>query len=458
MQELLKEYDVPGGQMAVTYKGRLVYDRGFGVSDTTTKELVQPNSLFRIASVSKSITSIAVMQLFEKGMLDLDDKVFGKEGILNDNEYQNPIDPRYLDITIRQLLNHSAGFIFVYPTDPLFMTYDIAIDKGLTPPTNSMDVVLDWTLNNVMLSYAPGTSASYTNFAYSVLGMVIEKVTGLDYVEYVKKEIFAPLNITNIEAGHSLQKDKLPNEVTYYDYDNAPLMKSIYTGIPSSVPAQYGGYNWEIMTAAGGWVATAHDLCKLLVSVDGFPTIPDILTGTTIDTMTSPSKNWPAYSLGWKLTGREYWNAGGIQGTTTVIKHNAQYQLNWAILFNSLPENYLPFYLKFMDLVTDELLNIKSWPTHDLFDETTNVESEMDNSKLNIFPNPSNGIFYVNNASPIHTLEVFNREGKLVYTDLDFATNDSGMINLKGFENGAYIIKANLGTKSITNKIVIIGN
>ena len=97
-----------------------------------------------------------------------------------------------------------------------------------------------------------------------------------------------------MHAGRTLLQDTFPGEVTYYDYPGAPLMTSIYTGIPNSVPAQYGGYNWEIMTAAGGWVASAHDLCKWLVAVDRFSTKPDILLPATIDTMTMPSNNWPA--------------------------------------------------------------------------------------------------------------------------------------------------------------------
>jgi CubicO group peptidase (beta-lactamase class C family) len=371
MLELLNDYQIPGGQLAISYEGRLVYDRGFGYSNTATQHHVQPNSIFRLASVSKSITSVAIMYLFENGLLELDDKVFGMGGILNDAIYQSAIDPRYYNITVRQLLNHSAGFIFVYPTDPLFQTYNIAIAMGVTPPTDSIELVIDWTLHNVMLSYTPGTSASYCNFVYAILGKVIEKITSQDYEDFVRNTILLPIDITNMHAGHTLLEDTLPGEVTYYDYPGAPLMTSIYTGIPNSVPAQYGGYNWEIMTPAGGWVASAHDLCRLLVAVDRFPTRPDILLPTTIDIMTQPSNNWPQYALGWNVTGDDYWNAGGIQGTATVIKRNKSHQLNWAILFNSLPMNYTPFYYAFMDLVTDEFTNIETWPTHDLFDSVS---------------------------------------------------------------------------------------
>lgn len=454
MQELLDDYDIPEGQIAITYEGRLVYDRGFGYADTLTHKLVYPNSLFRIASISKSLTSITIMHLYEKGLINLDDKVFGTGGILNDLIYQKAIDSRYFDITVRQLLNHSAGFIFVFPTDPIFMTYDIAKDMGVAPPTNSVELIINWTLNNVMLSYTPGTSASYTNFAYVILGKVIEKITGSDYTDYVRNEILLPINITNIQPGHSLQKDSLPNEVSYYDYDNAPLMRSIYTGVLNSVPAQYGGYNWEIMTAAGGWVATAHDLCKLLITVDKFTTKPDILLPETIDKMTQPSKNWPEYSLGWKMNGYEYWNAGGIQGTATVIQRNSQHQLNWAILFNSLPQNYSPFYLAFINLITDEFQNIKKWPTHDLFNTLSYVTTNKPD-ELKIFPNPSSGKFYITDYENIRKIEIYNILGCLVYSNEKFNNESKGLINLQELRKGVYFVKVLVGSKVKTQEIVI---
>ncbi|MBE0639722.1 MAG: serine hydrolase [Bacteroidales bacterium] len=455
MQELLIDYQIPGGQCAITYEGRLVYDRGFGYADTATQKLVQPESIFRLASISKSITSVAAMYLFENGLLNLDEKVFGSDGILNDPIYQYAIDSRYFDITVRQLLNHSAGFIFVYPSDPLFMTYDIAIAMGVPPPTDSIELVINWTLNNVMLSYTPGTSASYCNFVYAVLGKVIEEITGMDYEEFVRNEIMLPIDITNMHAGRTLLQDTLPGEVTYYDYPGAPLMTSIYTGIPNSVPAQYGGYNWEIMTAAGGWVASAHDLCKWLIAVDRFPTKPDILLPATIDTMTAPSINWPQYALGWKLSGGDYWNAGGIQGTCTVIKRNGQHQLNWAILFNSLPQNYGPFYIAFMDLVTDELQNIERWPTHDLFDLITGFDETNFPPSLNMFPNPSDGIFYFTHPANVQSIEIYNQYGKLAYSDPDFKIKSVNSINLKDFQKGMYVVKAKNGNKYLTNKIII---
>lgn len=441
MPALLREYRIPGGQLAVTYEGRLVYNRGFGYSDTVNRHFVQPNSLFRLASISKSITSIAVMHLFEHGVLHLDDRVFGEHGILNDTVYRSAIDPRYFDITVRQLLNHSAGFEFVYPSDPLFQTHAIAIAMGVPPPTESAELLIRWALHHVMLQYTPGTSASYCNFGYAIVGAVIEKVTGRRYEEFIRDTILLPLGITEMRAGRTLSQDALPGEVTYYDYPGAPLATSIYTGIPNSVPAPYGGYHWEAMTPAGGWVASARDLCRLLVAVDRYPTNPDILLPGTIDTMTHSSSTWPGYALGWNVDGDDYWNAGGIQGTATVFKRNGTQQLTWAVVFNSLPKVYTPFYYAFMDVVTDALPDIASWPSHDLFHAATSVDDIRSPRRLHIYPNPSRGTVIVEmETAEAGVLALYNVLGERI----DAMDTNGGRtvhtLDLSGHPAGIYVV------------------
>ena len=110
MNNLLKDYDIPGGQLAITYKGRLVYSRGFGLADKSTNTAVCPDNIFRIASLSKQITSITIMHLYEQGRIGLDDIVFGANGILNDSMYLVPVlDSRVYDITVNDLLSHQSG-------------------------------------------------------------------------------------------------------------------------------------------------------------------------------------------------------------------------------------------------------------------------------------------------------------------------------------------------------------
>lgn len=94
MTGLLKDWRIAGASVAIVKEGRLVYAKGFGYADKESKDPVTPNHLFRIASVSKLVTAVAVMKLAEEGKLDLDDKVFGDEGLLNDSIYLDIADKK----------------------------------------------------------------------------------------------------------------------------------------------------------------------------------------------------------------------------------------------------------------------------------------------------------------------------------------------------------------------------
>jgi CubicO group peptidase (beta-lactamase class C family) len=284
MAQLMTQYNVPGGQLAITYQGRLVYNRGFGMADVTNSIPVEPHHIFRLASVSKTITGVAVMQLWENGQLNLDAPVFGPTGILNDAIYQNILDPRVNNITVRHLLEHGGGWDRALSGDPMFNAYNIAQTMGTTAPADSQTVIR-FVLEYKMLDFDPGTQYQYSNFGYCVLGRVIEKITGISYEDYVITNILIPLGITTMECGHNLVADRLPNEVNYYDYPGAPLANSVYDNV-TPVEWPNGGFNIEAMDANGGWVASAGNLCKLLVAIDKFPTKPDILLPATIDTMT----------------------------------------------------------------------------------------------------------------------------------------------------------------------------
>jgi CubicO group peptidase (beta-lactamase class C family) len=105
-----QKWNIPGISVAIAKDGKLIYAKGFGYADTSKKELVTINSLFRIASCSKTITAMGIMKLVENNKLHLDDAVFGEKGILNDNLYRNIIDKRIYNITVRNLLNQTIGW------------------------------------------------------------------------------------------------------------------------------------------------------------------------------------------------------------------------------------------------------------------------------------------------------------------------------------------------------------
>lgn len=125
---------MPGASLAVTRHGRLVYARGFGYADVEKQEAVQPAALFRIASLSKPITAVAVMQLIAKRKLKLDDKVLDRMKLMPFLAADAKPDPRWKQITVRQCLQHTGGWDRNKSFDPIIRPWDIAKALGIQPP------------------------------------------------------------------------------------------------------------------------------------------------------------------------------------------------------------------------------------------------------------------------------------------------------------------------------------
>ena len=438
MNNLLKNYDIPGGQLAITYKGRLVYSRGFGLADKSTNTAVCPDNIFRIADLSKQITAITIMHLYEQGRIGLDDIVFGKNGILNDSMYLVPVlDSRIYDITVNDLLSHQSGI-----------------------PTYSFNARFQ------DLDFTPGTNGLYSNVGYVFLGRVIEKITKQDYETYVRDTILAPIGITDMRIGKTLLINKLPNEVHYYDYPGAPLVPSIFDST-ILVPRQYGGdFSIESSKACGGWVASAQDLCKLLCAVDKFSTRPDILSTATINTMVQPVHSYLGfpYALGWIIntTSNNWFHDGALIGTMSYqVRRNTE--INYALVVNS---NYSSGqFTALTSLVSSVIPLITSWPAIDIFDSTyicsptTSVHNISQNpSLLTVYPNPSNGKFTVTVEGLQEancTLEICNYLGQEIYTSMFKAQQSTLDIDLSDFPKGIYFVKVNNGTNVYTHKILI---
>lgn len=450
MLNLISQYNVPGGELAITYQGRLVYNRGFGYADKTSQTLVQPNHIFRLASVSKPITAITIMHLVEQGALNLDDTVFGINGILNDAIYQNILDARVYTITVKNLLSHTGGWDRNISGDPMFNSYAIATTMGVTPPANSVTVIR-YVLSQQMLDFKPGTQFQYSNFGFCILGRVIEKVTGQNYEDYVRNTILLPLNITDMHLGFNLLNKQLPREVNYYDYPNAPYASSVYDNI-TPVPWTYGGFNIEAMDAHGAWVASAEDLCKLLVAIDGFSTKPDILLPTTINTMTSPSSTNANYALGWAVnSNNNWWHNGSLPGTTTEIVR-ANNQLNWALLLNTRSYNYTLLSSAVDKLVWNVIPTITSWPTNDAF---TGLENSQNESSITVFPNPSSGKFTIYGNGNISSIEIYNGLGEKIYDSSKLNRQTANDIDLSSSPKGIYLLKIYEGVKISNKKMVL---
>lgn len=153
-----------------------------------------------------------------------------------------------------------------------------------------MDALISSTLNSRPLEYTPGAHYDYSNFGYCLLGRIIEKITGQTYEEAVKTLVLAPMGITSMKIGGNTLADRLPKEVRYYGQSGEdPYI-----------------HNIRRMDAHGGWVASAKDLARFLVYVDGFPVRPDILSSQALTTMITPSAANNGYACGWAVTTVEH--------------------------------------------------------------------------------------------------------------------------------------------------------
>ena len=182
---IMRDFDIPGAAVAVVRHGRLVYARGFGMADREAGTPVRPDSLFRIASVSKPITSVAVLKLMEDGLLDLDARVF--PDLLADIGPGRVADARMNRITVRDLLRHSGGFDRDISGDPQFMQWGIAQALSKPPPVECADVIAF--MKSRRLDFAPGARSVFSDYGYCVLGRVIERASGLPYEEYVRNRV-----------------------------------------------------------------------------------------------------------------------------------------------------------------------------------------------------------------------------------------------------------------------------
>ena len=361
-RKFLRYWEIKGASVAVVRDGKLVFAKGYGLADSSRNIRVEPYHKFRIASISKLITATAIMKLQSENKISLRDKVFGPGAILDRDYFRNPKDERVYDITVAQLLSHQAGWSHRYG-DHMFMPHVVADFLGKDLPVSTEDIVR-FALDK-RLHYTPGKGRSYSNLGYAILGLVIEEVSGLSYEDYCRKELFEPLGIYDFELAKNLYEERNPLEVRYYEPYDAVMKESIY-GTGEIMPAPYGGNDIASLGGAGAWIATAPDLLKFVMSVDGLSINDDILPEPLIDFMTDRSNGFAP--VGWKATTSNgfWWRTGSFAGTSAMIKRMPDGTL-WAVLLNTSTWKGSMFTADINRLMTRIINNTSSWSDDDLF-------------------------------------------------------------------------------------------
>ncbi|MGB0788488.1 MAG: serine hydrolase [Marinirhabdus sp.] len=286
-----KRFKVPGVSIAIVKDGKLVYAKGYGYGEKDKKEIASATSLFRVASVSKPITSIAIMKLVDQDKLTLKDKVFGIGRILGRTYGSKPYGKRERLISVENLLEHTAGgHAWDHNNDPANVdTWNPAMQ--LTTK-ESHPKLLKRILDQRNPTHRPGSFFEYSNFGYCVLGRIIEK-----------KHVLKPSGITAMRIGASEKENRAHKEVAYYS-----------NGDPYSL-------KMSKMDAHGGWIASSVDLMRLMVRVDGQPSKKDIISKSSFNAMTTSSLN-NGYAKGWGVNSSASLmsHGGGMGGTIAFLK------------------------------------------------------------------------------------------------------------------------------------------
>jgi len=348
-----------------------VYSRGFGFSDEARKTSVSPTARFRIASSSKPITAVGIMQLVERGKLHLDDKAFGILSHLTPPR-GSTVDARLRHVTVRHLLEHSGGFDSS-KVDPQFDALRIAAKIfGHAPPATHTDLIRY--MMGKPLAFDPGTKFVYSNLGYNILGRIIEQVTNQSYGDYISQHVLEPAGARSMKLStRTTPSARLPDEVHYWDGPDDIPCWPIYEDEEEWHTYSYGGFDGTAIDAHGGWIANASDLTHFLNAVGG-STGKQLLKAQTIKTMLA-RPSIPAYqgkssfyALGWNVSERHIMSHNGALtfGTLSMITR-MNGGITFAMLFNHLDPDIASVLGELSTKSTAAINSIKSWPTHNLY-------------------------------------------------------------------------------------------
>ncbi len=284
---------VPGIGVAVVLEGEPAWSAGFGTADLENFAPATSSTLFRLGSISKPITAVAVLQLWERGKLDLDAPA---------QKYCPAFPQKEWPVTSRELLGHLGG-IRHYNSD----------GKGDIPEDSarhfaSMEESLQIFAADPLVA-KPGTKFNYSTYGYTLLGCVLEAATSQKYVDYVREKVFKPAGMANTQADDFFAV--IPHRTRWYHKDKAGVVRN--AGILDS--------SYKI--PGGGLISSADDMARFEAAI-----LTDKLiqrsTRELMWTVLQPTEGKPShYALGWfvaeKFGLRTAGHTGGQQGTDTAF-------------------------------------------------------------------------------------------------------------------------------------------
>lgn len=322
------------GNVLIAEKGKIVYEKSFGYADFAQKRVNTTQSSFPIASITKTFTSTAILQLREKGKLQLNDPV---SKFLPDFPYS--------DVTIRHLLSHTAGL-------PIYDTLFYAtIAKHPDTVFTNKDLIPTFISQKAPLIFKPGEDFSYNNVNYNILALIVEKLTGLSFESYLKAHIFNPAGMENTSLSFFFKR-KDNNLVKRYNlkYPYSDKLQRADTAAEFNII-----YHFDCQ-GHGDIISTTHDLLKYDEALYN----GSLLSYATLKEAFSPVKlsngkdNIQRYALGWLTRedtsmGEIVKHDGGLPGGKTMLLRNIT-KHQTVIIFDNTFNNVIP--------ITDNALSI----------------------------------------------------------------------------------------------------
>jgi len=319
----LMAYDRIPGLSVGFIQGDFTWARGFGWADVENQSPAGPDSSYRLASVTKTITAVAVLKLAEEGKINLDAQI----------QAYVPYFPRKKwPVTVRQLLGHIGG-ISHYRND--------AVEGHIKDPKNTRQALAIF--QDFDLVAEPGTKYNYSSYGYNLLGAAIEGASGLPYGEYIRTRIFAPLGMADSRLDDP--QSIIPHRVRGYHIVKGELKNSEYVDVSSRF-------------AAGGTRSTVPDLLKYARGILDRKVLKETTWREMFSSLVLRDGVLTDYGLGWAVQPRnghfsvEHGGAQPETRTHLVIFPGEDFAV--AIACNLEGANLMPYVRRLADLVLDE--------------------------------------------------------------------------------------------------------
>ncbi|MBD5656289.1 MAG: beta-lactamase family protein, partial [Candidatus Eremiobacteraeota bacterium] len=237
VEQWMQANGINAAQLAFRKSGKLVFSHAYTMGPANLYPTVKTTSVMRLASVSKMMATAAVTTLYAQNKLSGSALVFPYLGITQPLLPGQKPDPNIDKVTVQELVDHTGGFHGEGAGDPLFTMRDVEVKIGKEPLTKQQFAQYVYGLP---LQFKPGSQTLYSNVGYQLLGMVVEKATGMSFYDYMNSAIFPPLGLSNVTLGSTLFSGRNPAEVIPSD---SALGASIFdlSKNPTIAPFDYEG-------------------------------------------------------------------------------------------------------------------------------------------------------------------------------------------------------------------------